>query len=123
MWINNVGQEQEDLFSMDLPYTGCVLSMKMNQYNTVTDFSEGAQTSCKSVFSEKCYNALLSHAKNEARDRAGVAMNSSSCPGILDNLKNVCGAKTEQWGVLSTGGCKLRLMRRILCRYNADMVI
>lgn len=103
MWIDStVGDE--DLFAEDLPYTGCLLEMGMLQYKK----SNGGtgEDSCKGVFSDKCYDAILEYAKSSARQEIGVKPN-GQCLDMLNFVKDSCDQDSEGWGTTGSSGCKL----------------
>lgn len=68
LWIDSPA-EDDNLTSVDLPYIGCVVAFDMRQYKKSS--GQGGEDGCKGVFSDKCYNALVSKAKSAAEAQSG----------------------------------------------------
>lgn len=73
LWIDST-DENEDFYSEDLPYIGCLVSFRMAGQRA-SEGSIGEGDGCKGVFSERCYNFIVEAARSQAEQFAKDGFN------------------------------------------------
>jgi hypothetical protein len=97
-WIDSTNRDT-DLNSVDLPYTGCLVSLVLTRKRQSSG-SIGEGDGCEGVFSDKRYNALVENAKTRAFGLSGTDHIQKKCLDAVEWVKDACddedacGAKT-----------------------------
>jgi len=104
MWINSTDNNTE-LNSPELPYTGCFIGVVLDRKRTSTG-SFGDGDGCEGVFSEKCYNALVAHAKSRAQMSSDNDDYIQRCISynVITPEGNECADESQMWSTASHGG-------------------
>jgi len=104
MWIDSTDNDT-DLDSPDLPYTGCLVTLSLGRRRESTGGSIGpdGQDGCEGVFSEKCYNAVVKAAQASAKQPLNGADPEKRCIQIVDWDSEECDDEDSWWGLSANG--------------------
>ncbi|ORY16358.1 hypothetical protein BCR34DRAFT_597654 [Clohesyomyces aquaticus] len=96
-WIKS-SDADEDLSSHNLPYTGCFIGMDRFSYHPKKSTGDKIN-GCEGVFSDKCYDAVVKYALQQAQAQSGNPFRRSpgyTCLDMIEFVKKDCD-KNEEW--------------------------